>query len=87
MSQLNLPTLDTSVTKALDFFVKNRPNKLDLKKFPPSFVVGSGNAVRRSALIQACVPEVLGLPLELPAGCEETAVGAALLAARLGGSS
>jgi len=46
-------------------------------------VVGSGNALRRSRLLQALVPQVFELPLTLTAGQEEAAVGAALNAANL----
>lgn len=41
-------------------------------------VVGSGNALRRSRLLQALTQEVFDLPLLLTEGREEAAVGAAL---------
>jgi sedoheptulokinase len=41
-------------------------------------VVGSGNALRRSRLLQRLTEEVFGLPLILTEGREEAAVGAAL---------
>jgi len=41
-------------------------------------IVGSGNALRRSRLLQQMTEEVLGLPLKLTEGREEAAVGAAL---------
>ncbi len=43
-------------------------------------IVGSGNALRGSALLRHMVEETLGLPLRLGRECEEAAVGAALLA-------
>ncbi len=44
-------------------------------------VVGSGNALRRTPLLQQMAEEVFGLPLTLVEGREEAATGAALLAA------
>lgn len=41
-------------------------------------IVGSGNALRRSRLLQSLTQEVFGLPLVLTEGREEAAVGAAL---------
>jgi sedoheptulokinase len=49
-------------------------------------VVGSGNALRRSRLLQALTQEVFGLPLVLTEGREEAAVGAALNAQQGEGS-
>ena len=46
-------------------------------------VVGSGNAVRRLPVLQECIREVTGLPLELTAGREEAATGAAMLAGEM----
>ncbi len=43
-------------------------------------VVGSGNALRRTPLLQQMAEEVFGLPLTLVDGREEAATGAALLA-------
>ena len=48
-----------------------------------SLVVGSGNAIRRSALMQARIEGVFGLPLHLTSTTEEAATGAALLAREL----
>ena len=45
-------------------------------------VVGSGNAIRRSKLMQKTIEELFGLPLRISGGQEEAACGAALLAAR-----
>ena len=45
-----------------------------------SLVVGSGNALRRLPVMQACVRDVFDVPLELTPDCEEAALGAALLA-------
>lgn len=39
-----LDSLNFSVLKALDFFQKNRPPRLNLKKYPFPIVIGSGNA-------------------------------------------
>ena len=44
-------------------------------------LVGSGNALRRSPLLQRTAAEVFGLPLALTEGREEAALGAALHAA------
>ena len=46
-----------------------------------SEVVGSGNAIRRSALMQQTIREVFGCSLALTEGSETTACGAALLVA------
>ena len=45
-----------------------------------SLVVGSGNAIRRSALMRTRIEAVFGLPLHLSSTAEEAATGAALLA-------
>lgn len=45
-------------------------------------VVGSGNAIRRSPLMQQVIREVFGCELKLQEGSETTACGAALLAAQ-----
>lgn len=44
MAQLELDSLNLSVLKALDFFQKNPPIRLNLKKYSFPIVVGSGNA-------------------------------------------
>lgn len=41
---MKIINLNENILKALDFFAKNKPPKLDLKKFKMPFVVGSGNA-------------------------------------------
>ena len=48
---MNIPNLDQIVLKSLDFFQKNPPQDLDLKKFKLTFVVGSGNALNTGKLI------------------------------------
>ena len=49
-------------------------------------VVGSGNALRLSPLLQRMAEETFGLPLVLTEGREEAALGAAILAGGLAGS-
>ena len=46
-------------------------------------IVASGNAIRRSPLMQACIEEVFERPVRLRDGQEEAALGAALIAAGL----
>jgi hypothetical protein len=46
-----LPNLDESVLKALDFFKKNPPVKLKLKKTNLPFIVGSGNAFNTGKIL------------------------------------
>ena len=46
-------------------------------------VVGAGNALRRNPVLRAAAQAVFGLPLLMPEGREEAAVGAALVASRL----
>jgi sedoheptulokinase len=46
-------------------------------------VVGSGNALRRLAVMRRAAEDVFGLPLVMPDTREEAASGAALLAAKL----
>ena len=41
-------------------------------------IVGSGNALRKNPLLRKCVQDVFGIPLDLTAGREEAAVGAAM---------
>jgi sugar (pentulose or hexulose) kinase len=48
-------------------------------------LVGSGNALRRSALLRAMAEQTFGLPLSVPEGREEAARGAALGAKRASG--
>lgn len=45
-------------------------------------VVGSGNAIRRSAIMQQYIEEVFGMPIAVTSGGETTCTGAALLALR-----
>ncbi len=44
MTNIDLPNIDKTVIAALDFFSKNPPKKLNLKKYKNPIVVGSGNA-------------------------------------------
>ena len=44
-----------------------------------SRIVGSGNAIRKSLLMQECIKQVFGLPLVLSSAEEEAAQGAAIL--------
>lgn len=48
-------------------------------------IVASGNAIRRSKLLQAVVQRTFGLPLEICEHAEEAAVGASLIGLRNGG--
>ena len=50
---------------------------------PAGTLVGSGNAVRKSALFRTILASTFGIPLEVSPYTEEAAVGAALVAARL----
>jgi len=43
--------------------------------------VGSGNAIRKSPVLQQYLSELFGLPIRIPKHLEEAAFGAALLAA------
>jgi len=47
----NLPNLNESVLKGLDFFIKNQPAKLNLKKIPLCFVVGSVNGYNTGRIL------------------------------------
>ncbi len=51
MAQVKLDSLNLSVLKALDFFQKNRPARLSLKKYTFPIVVGSGNAYNAGTVI------------------------------------
>ncbi len=51
MTKLELDSLNLSVLKALDFFEKNQPPRLDLKKYAFPLVVGSGNAINAGIAI------------------------------------
>ncbi len=51
MQDIKIPALDKIVIKALKFFTKERPPKLDLNAFSMPFVVGSGNAYNTGAIL------------------------------------
>ena len=51
MNYNNLPTLDESVLRALDFFTQKKPTRLNLKSLPFPIVVGSGNAYNTALLL------------------------------------
>ena len=81
----SLIDLDQCVLNALDLFmdpatVFPKPN---LAQFKRPLVVGSGNALRRSALLRRAAEEVFGMDLALTPGREEAAAGAARLAREL----
>lgn len=59
MNYNNLPNLDESVLKALDFFVKKKPPRLALKQFSFPLVVGSGNAYNTAQIIFSGRPAIL----------------------------
>ena len=46
-----LPNLDESVLEGLNFFIKNKPKKLNLKNYNFPIVVGSGNAYNTGKII------------------------------------
>ena len=48
---MNIINLDESVVRALDFFSKNQPPKLDLQKLNFPFVIGSGNAYNTGMIL------------------------------------
>jgi len=48
---MTIPTLDTIVSDALDFFTKTPPPPLDVSKFSLPFVVGSGNAINTGKIL------------------------------------
>jgi len=48
---MNIINLDENVVRALDFFSKNQPPKLDLKKLNFPFVIGSGNAYNTGMIL------------------------------------
>jgi hypothetical protein len=48
---MNIPTLDTTVLEALDFFVKTPPPSLDISSYSLPFVVGSGNAINTGKIL------------------------------------
>jgi len=59
MKTLNLPSLNESVMAALDFFIKNKPPRLDLRRFNFPLVVGSGNAYNAGLAIFANRPAII----------------------------
>lgn len=59
MKNKNLPNLNESVIDALDFFIKNKPPRLDLKKFVFPIVVGSGNAYNTGLAIFSNQPAII----------------------------
>jgi len=60
MNYNNLPNLDETVIRALDFFIKNKPPRLDLKSFNFPIVVGSGNAYNTAQIIFSSRPAIIG---------------------------
>jgi hypothetical protein len=59
MKTANLPNLNESVMTALDFFIKNKPPRLDLKRFEFPIVVGSGNAYNTGMAIFGNQPAIV----------------------------
>jgi len=59
MKNNNLPNLNVSVLAALDFFIKNKPAYLNLKKFNFPLVVGSGNAYNTGLVIFGGKPAIV----------------------------
>lgn len=59
MTYPNLPNLNESVLAALDFFVKNKPPRLNLKNFSFPLVVGSGNAFNTGQIIFSGQPAII----------------------------
>lgn len=59
MTYSNLPNLNESVLSALDFFVKNKPPRLNLKNFSFPIVVGSGNAFNTGQIIFSGQPAII----------------------------
>ncbi|MCL6512299.1 MAG: hypothetical protein K6U78_16630, partial [Anaerolineae bacterium] len=49
----------------------------------PGALIGSGNALRRNALLREAISQRFGLPVRVPEWEEEAAVGAAMIATRL----
>ncbi len=60
MNYNNLPNLDETVISALDFFIKNKPPRLNLKPFSLPLVVGSGNAFNTARIIFSGRPAIIG---------------------------
>jgi len=59
MKTLNLPNLNKSVLAALDFFIANKPPRLDTKQFNFPLVVGSGNAYNTGLAIFGKQPSII----------------------------
>lgn len=59
MKTLNLPNLNEVVLAALDFFVKNKPPRLNLHRFHLPIVVGSGNAYNTGLAIFGSQPAII----------------------------
>lgn len=59
MNYNNLPNLDETVIKALDFFTKNKPKHFNLKSFVLPLVVGSGNAFNTAQIIFSGSPAII----------------------------
>jgi hypothetical protein len=49
--QIYLPNLNESVLRALDFFMENKPPKLDLNNYSLPLVIGSGNAYNTGTIL------------------------------------
>ncbi len=52
---------------------------------PPQYIVGSGNAIRKSPVLREYVSQVFGAPVLIPRHTEEAAFGAALFGATAAG--
>lgn len=59
MNIKNLPNLNETVLKALDFFSKNKPPRLNLGQFSFPLVVGSGNAFNTAQIIFSGTPAII----------------------------
>lgn len=59
MKNTNLPNLNECVLAALDFFIKNKPPRLNLKKINFPLVVGSGNAYNTGLVIFSGRPAII----------------------------
>ncbi len=53
----------------------------------PAHLIGSGNGIRRNPALRALFEQAFGMPMLIPAHCEEAAFGAALFAAAATGMS
>jgi len=59
MKTMNLPNLNETVIAALDFFIKNRPPRLDRSKFRFPLIVASGNAYHTAQIIFSGRPALI----------------------------